>query len=432
MIGDLLGAGRSLSFFYQRSMGSVFINGTGSTSLVNPKIAENNSPLPEDRVSFRYNYFAHALSIVGESSQTPVFDPTLGLTAFSAPRFRGLTATKTYSVDEYTFSAEKTCFDRRFSVEMRVPFNRTLSSNLDLSVARVSSIGLDSDMENPNSIIQTTATPQNTFGNSDTEFGNMSFIFKGLAYQSHHLAVSGGFAVGIPTARDTRVRVTDFLGDAFDNDIEVLRQRQFHISNNTWEISPFVAVLALPSEKCFIQGFAQFDIPLNSSSINYSEAAVINTEPNELTLNPLFTRGKIREQTLMQLDLGTGYWLMHNPDHPWLTGLAPTVELHYTNTLNNADIVSLPLSSRSATLNPVAANGTSIEPNPTVGNLRNRLDILNLTLGTTFEFCNRTTLATAVSLPLRGGDNKLFDWEFQIQLNYYFGGPRQRPAPAFQ
>ena len=128
MIGNLLGAGRSLTFFYQRSMGSVFINGTGSTNIVNPSVAENNSPIPSDRIAFKFNYFNNALRVTGESSQPPVLDPTLGTGFNGAPRFRGLTATQSFSVYDYTFSFEKTFLDGLGSVEVRLPFAATVDS----------------------------------------------------------------------------------------------------------------------------------------------------------------------------------------------------------------------------------------------------------------------------------------------------------------
>src|SRR5439155_23720858 len=131
MIGDLLGAGRSVSFFYQRTQGSVFLNGTGSTNVINPKVADNNSPVPQDRLSIRYNFFHDALKVVGDSGQQ-VFDPSLGVSQFSAPRFRGIARTKTYDVHDFTFSGEKTFWDRAVSVEMRIPFSSTLSHHLDL------------------------------------------------------------------------------------------------------------------------------------------------------------------------------------------------------------------------------------------------------------------------------------------------------------
>src|SRR5229473_763768 len=104
----------------------------------------------------------------------------------------------------------------------------------------------------------------------------------------------------------------------------------------------------------------------------------------------------------MHVDLGTGFWLVRNPEARWLTGIAPTLELHYTTTLDNADIHTF---SRDGFLksthsfaelaNAVAAVRTPADANnvvntfgerpPTVGNLRNRVDILDLTVGTTFE-----------------------------------------------
>jgi hypothetical protein len=424
MLGDLLGGSRSTTFFYQRSRGSVFINGTGSTSLFNAKVADDNSPLPQDRVYFRYNFFSDSQKVTGDSGKV-VFDPTLGLSQFSQPRFRGITTTKSYDVNDFTFAGEKTFWNGLASVELRVPFRNAVSNNLDLSVAKITSVGRDNDGDSNSSVLQTTPTPQNSFGTTDTEFGDMTLILKGLFYRSCTLAVSGGLSVNIPTAPSTHVSVTDFLGDGFDNDIEIERLRQFKISNDTWALSPFVAALLTPNDRLFVQGFLQFDFPLNESTVHYAEFAAINTEPNELSLQPLFVTSKVREQTLMQVDLGTGYWLQRDRNASWITGIAPTLELHYTTTLQNADIKVLPTATKSASLNVVGTNGQLVpEPNPTVGNLRNRVDILDLTVGTTFLVAERATIATGFVFPLRNGDDRTFNWEFQLQLNYYFGGPR--------
>ena len=71
------------------------------------------------------------------------------------------------------------------------------------------------------------------------------------------------------------------------------------------------------------------------------------------------------------------------------------------------------------------------EPTPTVGNLRNRMDIFDIIFRATFLTSNRATVAMGWSFPLRGGDDKVFNWEYQLQLNYYFGGPKGevRPLP---
>jgi hypothetical protein len=174
------------------------------------------------------------------------------------------------------------------------------------------------------------------------------------------------------------------------------------------------------------------DVPVNRSSVNYAELALINTEPLELQFDPLVYNTDLGEQTLLQVDLGVGYWLIKDRPQSWIQGLAPTLELHYTTSLDNADVVTLPLANRGSGLAVVGANGQPIaEPNPTVGNRRGRVDILDITVGTTFLLGDRVTLATGFSFPLRTGDNRTFDYEYQLQLNYYFGTGRSadRYAP---
>jgi hypothetical protein len=36
--------------------------------------------------------------------------------------------------------------------------------------------------------------------------------------------------------------------------------------------------------------------------------------------------------------------------------------------------------------------------------------------------------APAFSFPLRSGDDQTYDWKFQLQFNYYFGGPVGTPT----
>src|SRR5262245_29033701 len=51
MIGNLLNGSRSVSFIVNRVTGSTFLFDLGSTSIVNPKVADDNSPIPADRKS---------------------------------------------------------------------------------------------------------------------------------------------------------------------------------------------------------------------------------------------------------------------------------------------------------------------------------------------------------------------------------------------
>jgi hypothetical protein len=433
MIGHLLGAGKSISFFVNRLNGATFLNALGSTNLVNPAVADNNSPVPRDRVFFRYNHFDDALSVTGASGQTAPFAGAPG-------GVRSLTTTQPYNVDEYTFGFEKTFLEKRASIEFRLPFSTGLAPNLDLSYGSLgSNATVNSSMPNPFTtgpvFKDVIPTPQNTLGQSGTQFGNLTLIFKWLFLERDWLYLSGGLALGVPTGNNTHVRVTDFLGPT-PSEADTIRFRDFLVHNQTWSLSPYFAGLITPTDRFFAQGFCQFDVPLNSSLVSYNEVVQHTQFPAGSNM-PLVTlpvnnfNDHIREQYLMHLDIGTGYWLVRNPEARWLTGLAPTVEGHYTTTLTNANIVTLP----GDTTRFIAANGSQfMAPPPQVGNLHNRVDIIDLTLGTTFEFGGRTRLATAFALPLRGADNRTYNWEFQLQLNYYFGANRATrlpPGPNF-
>lgn len=449
LIGNLLGAGRSVSYFINRTQGAFFVNTLGSTNIINPKVADDNSPLPQDRVSFRYNYFNNSQSVTGVSSAPPVFSESLG--AFVQP-----TTTKNYNVNLYTFQFEKTFLDDQFSLEFRVPFFTGLASHLNINAGTVTGIGPAVDLNGqpigilqngrivtlPNSnatplqALQVNSTPGNTLGHSDTEWGDLSLILKGLAYRSDWLALSGGVAVTFPTAEDTHVTVTDYLGNPQFNNLQIQRVRDFHVNNEIWGLTPFVAFLATPSDRFFTQGFLAVDVPLNTEKVTFSETTPISLPGTTLATGPgivnppINVTDHLREQTLLQADIGAGYWLVRNCDG-FLSGIAPTLELHYTTTLNNADIINLPRDG-SGVLAPTSTPNTVVEtsaPGPQVGNLRNRVDLLDMTVGTTFEIANQATIATAFAFPLLGGDNRTFDWEFLLQVNIYFGGPRSSRTP---
>jgi hypothetical protein len=438
MIGNLLMAGRSVSFAYDTIRSGAKVFNTGATNLINPAVADNNSPLPQDRFAFRYNHFTNAVSVIGVSNLPAMMDPA-GSGFPVVPK-----ATKTYDVEQYTFQAEKTFLDKQASVEVRIPFRTTLSSNLNLSVGRT--VGINPADANQNGgfpSFNVLGTPEETLGRERNELGDMEVILKGLLYHTSQVAVSAGLSLTIPTANNTHVLVNDYIGSVFGPDFPpvIQRVRTFDVKNETWAASPFLAALVTPGDRFFTQGFLQFDIPVNTSRVTYSETAVSLPGANPLLatgqtgpqgpvtlpgiLAPPFTvTDHLREQALMHVDLGTGYWVVRNPEARWLNGLAPTVELHYTTTLNSADLVALP---RDSTASPnlamgnVTFNGTGERP-PTVGNLRNHVDILDVTLGTTVLLGNRATLATAFSAPLRGTSDRTFDWEFHVQLNWYFGG----------
>jgi hypothetical protein len=421
MIGDLLFASRSVTFHYNRAAGLINVANPGSTSVVNSAIADDNSPLPADRVYFRFNYFDDAQSVTGFGP--PVFDSHGVGTSFAD--------TRTFNLERYTFGFEKSFLDGMASVEMRVPFVTTLSSNLDLSAGSIT--GPATGPTTPfGPSFPVTSTPGSTLGSDGTQFDDIELIFKGILCRNETLTLSAGLGITVPTGQDTNVAITDYSGTVTQGLASIQRFRDIHIDNETWALSPFVAGVYSPSKRFFLHGFLEFDFPLNDSTINYSDTFTRGqaiAPPPSLTggvpilMPPFSTRTGISEQSLMHVDLGAGYWLLRDNDRPFLTGIVPTLELHYTTTLQDASIVSLP-GDGLFDINTGPGRPLVAEPGPQVGNQRNRVDLLDMTIGSTFVLSNRATLATGVSVPLLGGDNRTFDWEFHLQLNYYFGAPR--------
>jgi hypothetical protein len=426
MIGHLLMASRSVTFRYNRAAGLVNVADFGSTNITNPAVADDESPIPRDRVSFRFNYFDSAQQVTGFGA--PVFDPQTGVgTAFPQ--------TRNFNAERYTFSFEKTFLDQWGSVELRIPFSTGLSSNLNLSAGAITGPATDT-------AFNVTSTPEQTLGSNGTQFDNMTLIFKGLVYRCKPLAVSVGLALDIPTGDDTNVRIIDYTGAAPTGQATVQRERVIHVDNETWSLSPFLAAVYTPTKRLFTQGFLQFDLPLNSNTINYSDTFTRGTSLVTIaqlaaaglvsfpSLDPPFSvRSGITEQPLMQVDWGVGYWLLRDPSRTWITGIAPSLELHYTTTLKDASVVTLP-GDPLLQIDPKTGNLVQEQP-PRVGNIRNRVDIFDMTLASTLLVSDRATLATGVSFPLKGKDDRTFDWEFHLQLNYYFGGIGRRFAPNF-
>src|SRR5262249_14177050 len=151
---------------------------------------------------------------------------------------------------------------------------------------------------------------------------------------------------------------------------EVQRIREFVIENETFAFSPFVAVLATPTDRFFAQGFLQLDLPINDSDYSFSSTfpGVAGRTPDQLGLAPVFTSGRLREETLRHVDVGAGLWVVRTPQARWISGWAPTVELHYTTALDDAEIVQLP---NDGSQRRTGGGGSAPAPGPQIGNLRN-------------------------------------------------------------
>lgn len=120
--------------------------GSGGLVVGRQKIAENTSPIPQDRIFWNYSYFENV----------PIFREGVNISR-NTPGF------------------ERTFFDGNASFEMRFPFAATLDSNIALN-----------GMTNTNEL----------------EFGNIVTTLKALIHSSDNLGVSVGTSVSLPTADD--------------------------------------------------------------------------------------------------------------------------------------------------------------------------------------------------------------------------------------
>jgi len=263
--------------------------------------------------------------------------------------FDNVTALNT-DVRRYTPGFEKTFFDRNASIEFRFPFASTLNSTFDVDGA-------------------TNA--------SNTQFGNMDITLKGLLYGSDSLYVASGLSITVPTAEDVRVTIggTDLI----------------RIKNQAVILTPYIAALAIPSDRVFAQTWLQvgFDTNGNDLSANFLGTG-------------LQSAGRLNEQTLLQVDTQVGFWLYRSSDSSaWVRSIAPFVELHYNATLGSPDNMRV--------------GGFFI------GDPRGGYSELNLTSGFISRIRDNFTMSFGVVAPLRNSDNRSFDYQIGLRANYFFG-----------
>jgi hypothetical protein len=222
------------------------------------KIEENNSPIPRDRVYFNYSLFHN----VPFNSNDP-------------------------DVNRFTPGFEKTFWNGRGSVELRVPFASTLDSNL--------------------------VAGEITNG-SNTEFGNATGIVKLLLWNNEDWAFAGGLGVNAPTADDVVV--------SLPNGRSLLA-----IDNDAFHLEPFLGLLWTPTDRFFTQGFVQVDVDIDGNPVWA-----------DLQNQGLERLGRLQDATLILADVGVGYWV-HRGGTGHVTGIAPVAELHYNRSLEDQNVL---------------------------------------------------------------------------------------------
>lgn len=255
-----------------------------------------------------------------------------------------------FAVDRFLFGLEKTFHDGRFSVAVRMPF-----------------VGDDFGA----------ATDIASVGGG--QVGNLAVTAKALLYRSNRTAVAAGLGIDTPTGSDADGRLNDVT---------------FSVENEAVHLAPFVGLLQTPTDNLFYQAFLQVDVPANGNPVTFS------------TPTDRGTFGEFDEQTLLFADASVGYWLYRDSTAHILSGLAPILELHYTTTLEDSDVVQ----GAAGPLNSMFV----------VRNTAGRLDALNLTLGLHGRISEDVTVRAGGVFPLRDDDDRLFDAEFQTSVNLFY------------
>jgi hypothetical protein len=317
------------------------------------KVAEDDNALPQDRVFFLYNHFENALEM---NSHLDVITPN----------------ERSFSVDRYTFGFEKTLLNRCWSIELRMP----LSGETDF------------------------LTPD--LGISGGNIGNLAVIIKRSLYESDTAAVAIGLGIDTPTGSDVQGYASAV------NTPSLAKFNYFTVHNDAVHLLPFAGFVRAPNDRFFYQGFAQIDIGTNGNRIDFQSVG-FSTDirgNRHSTLVDSGSFGVLNEQNLMYLDLSGGYWLYRNRCACRLTGLAALLEVHYTTTLQDTDVLQR------------AVYPTAFQL--TFENCYNRVDIVNLTVGLHAEFANRTLCRVGGVFPLSTGDNRSFNSEVQVQVERRF------------
>jgi len=263
-------------------------------------------------------------------------------------------------VNRFTLGFEKTFVDGNMSFELKAP----MASTVDSTVVQGFAVGQRSG-----------------------EFGNLALAVKALLRQTETWAVSGGLQLGLPTADDSRVVLA--------------------IRNDAVRLAPFLGALWTPSERLFSQGFLQCDIASGGNAV------LVNRDGWRLS-----EVGRLNDANLLTVDWGVGYWAMQNSCRQQaLTGLAWTAELHWTRSLQRADMVEA--GPWAVTCGDQAASGSGGE-----------IDVLNLTLGCHVALRQKTLVTCGYAVPLYADGSDPFDGEFRVMVNHHFGSA-SRLTPYF-
>jgi hypothetical protein len=256
---------------------------------------------------------------------------------------------RNWDVNRVTFGFEKTFFNDLGSIDVRIPAAATLNNDIQVNGE-----------------------------STHTELGNVRLLLKLQLLGADSLHVAGGLGVHLPTAAATRVTLAD------GSDL-------VKIGNETIILAPFLGALWTPTPRLFAQTWVacNFDPRGNPVYLN----------PDSSGLN--FT-GRLRDQTLLQVDGQLGFWLIRKDEsQALLRGLAPFFELHYNSALRMTDSLN--------------------SGNVVIGDFSTNHEELNFTTGMVLQLGDRLNLSLGAALPLTASHDRSFDWQVGLRANFLLG-----------
>ena len=251
-------------------------------------------------------------------------------------------------ISRYTLGFERVLVDDLISVEARLPMAGTYGSTQNL--------------DGPES--------------RDFEIGNAALIGKAVLLRTNRLLWTGGMGISLPSADDSVYQMGG--------------QNILRIENETVRLMPFTAFSWKRSRNTTLQFYTQFDFATNDDSVLF-----------DLAGGDLPEIGEYSDASLVHLDASISRVLYRSKDRcSRLQQVIGNSELHYTGSLEDADVVRDP------------TGGFEF------GSLQSRVNILNATTGLHLLLGNNVVVTPAVTVPLRDGLDEEFDYEATVQLNY--------------
>jgi hypothetical protein len=377
MIGDS-GAGTCIGF--SGILDADLMHPTLSCGRLN--IAEANTPRVMDRFYYSFRHFENTSSI-------------------SAFQFN-----QVLDVERHTLGWENSFWDRTGSLELRVPIDERMQSDIFSLLAP--SFGVVDPLVGAN-------------GGRQAELGNISAILKLAIMERPDFYWSGGVGVTLPTAQDVdyHLAVAGVVDYPSSPGLQANMNAAFEsvFANETIYIEPFTAWIYAPREsRWFTQGFLQVEVAANPSRVTFNGTAANDFYQNGVFIGfydyftPVPVRASLIPQTLMRLNLGAGYRLLDEPDSRWVRQITALFEMHYTTTLNDAALTNVPLTTQ-------ASGGTVPLQTIVIGNQANRVDIVNAAAGVSGQL-GRWVLTNGFVAPVTA--TRGFDFEYNLQAQRAF------------